>query len=185
VINAAGQIAILCNLRGAGVNSENNEALWLQDEDNVLRLVARAGDTIDVDDGPGTDLRTVSILAFWPSCGGQDGQRSSLNDSGQLVFSALFTDNTSGVFVFDFSDQLSGDFNQDGTVDSADFVMWRKTNGSPSDYNTWLANFGQTTGGGSASYTMVPEPTATLWLMLALIMGCSRKTLTGLRPKTR
>jgi hypothetical protein len=171
VINAAGQIAILCDLRGAGVTSANNSALWSQDEDGVLRLVARDGDAIDVDDGPGTDLRTVSILAFWPSSGGEDGQRSSFNDSGQLVFSALFTDNTSGVFVVDFSDELPGDFNQDGTVDAADYVVWRKSNAAQREFEDWRANFGNSlgTGSGASANNTVPEPASVVLLLLTMV----------------
>ena len=30
-----------------------------------------------------------------------------------------------------------GDFNGDGTVDAADYVVWRKTDGTPLGYDTW------------------------------------------------
>ena len=36
-----------------------------------------------------------------------------------------------------------GDFNRDGTVDAADYVLWRRTGGSQDDYETWRAHFGQ------------------------------------------
>ena len=44
---------------------------------------------------------------------------------------------------------LPGDFNHDGTVDAADYIVWRKTDGTPAGYNTWRANFGQPAGSGS------------------------------------
>jgi hypothetical protein len=64
--------------------------------------------------------------------------------------------------------ELAGDFNHDGTVDAADYVVWRKNPGgiyTPDDYNIWRAHFGQTIGGGSgatgsASAPTVPEPPA-------------------------
>ena len=63
-----------------------------------------------------------------------------------------------------------GDYNQDGTVDAADYVMWRKTgvNGSQG-YETWRANFGASSVGGSSTATnaAVPEPAASLLLILA------------------
>jgi hypothetical protein len=61
---------------------------------------------------------------------------------------------------------LPGDFNGDGTVDAADYVVWRKNDGSPETYGTWRANFGSFNGSsaGAASPAMaaVPEPAAFL-----------------------
>jgi hypothetical protein len=42
-----------------------------------------------------------------------------------------------------FVDALAGDFNNDGSVDAADYVVWRKSRGSQDDYNLWRANFGR------------------------------------------
>ena len=57
---------------------------------------------------------------------------------------------------------LPGDFNFDGVVDAADYVLWRKGNGTQTDYNTWLANFGRTFSGSlvaaGVTTTYVPEP---------------------------
>ena len=40
---------------------------------------------------------------------------------------------------------LQGDYNTDGVVDAADYVVWRKTDGTnPAGYNTWRTNFGRT-----------------------------------------
>ena len=36
---------------------------------------------------------------------------------------------------------LPGDFNNDGKVDAADFVVWRKRLGSTDDYNVWANEF--------------------------------------------
>jgi hypothetical protein len=67
---------------------------------------------------------------------------------------------------------LPGDFNKDGTVDAADYVVWRKTNGTPVDYNLWRSHFGQTASGGAAatiepSHTAVPEPRTVVVLLFA------------------
>jgi PEP-CTERM motif len=46
------------------------------------------------------------------------------------------------------------DFNGDGTVDTADYVVWRKNNGTQDEYNAWRAQFGgpPTGGGGGNTY---------------------------------
>jgi autotransporter-associated beta strand protein len=69
---------------------------------------------------------------------------------------------------------LTGDYNTDGIVDAADYVIWRKTDvGGPQGYDDWRANFGDSlpgSGSGSlASAGAVPEPTA--WLLAAVSLG--------------
>ena len=73
------------------------------------------------------------------------------------------------------SEPLAGDYNGDGTVDAADYVLWRKdpdspNNGAPDGYNTWRAHFGVTAGSGAGfGTTAAPEP-ATCVLGL---LGCA------------
>jgi hypothetical protein len=52
--------------------------------------------------------------------------------------------------TFDMAEDFSvgsaastSDFNGDGKVNSADYVLWRKNGGTQSEYNAWRANFGQ------------------------------------------
>ena len=68
---------------------------------------------------------------------------------------------------------LPGDFNFDGYVDAADYVVWRKIDGTPAGYNAWRTHFGQTAGSGSntAANAAVPEP-ATLIMILAAAACC-------------
>jgi hypothetical protein len=82
---------------------------------------------------------------------------------------------------------LLGDYNQNGEVDTADYVVWRDTLGNAvppfsgadgdgdgtiddDDYDVWTANFGATSGSGSGAQDQaaVPEPTS---LMLALLVA--------------
>ncbi|HVT28103.1 MAG TPA: hypothetical protein VHE81_08810, partial [Lacipirellulaceae bacterium] len=72
---------------------------------------------------------------------------------------------------------LSGDYNGDGSVDAADYVLWRRTNGTPADYNTWRTNFGQTLGSGSVTTTTVPEPFSTMPLLFGIVITvtCRRR----------
>jgi hypothetical protein len=75
---------------------------------------------------------------------------------------------------------LSGDFNSDGIVDAADYVVWRKDSNlstPPADYATWSTNFGRSLGSGSQS-GIVPE-VATLW---SLVLGALILTTTRRQP---
>jgi endonuclease/exonuclease/phosphatase family metal-dependent hydrolase len=67
--------------------------------------------------------------------------------------SGLWPSDHAGVIVT-FGPQssfLPGDFNQDGNVDAADYVVWRKSDGTPASYDKWRANFGASLGPGSGS----------------------------------
>jgi len=66
---------------------------------------------------------------------------------------------------------LSGDYNHDGTVDAADYVVWRKTDGTPAGYDAWRANFGQPSGSGSVANAnaTIPEPTTLMMLIVAAV----------------
>src|SRR5438045_354813 len=37
---------------------------------------------------------------------------------------------------------LPGDFNADGTVDAADYLLWRKGGGTSTSYEAWRGRFG-------------------------------------------
>jgi hypothetical protein len=80
---------------------------------------------------------------------------------------------------------LDGDFNNDGKVDAADYVVWRKgllagTFG-PEDYATWRSNFGATIGSGQLA-AQVPEPATceifSVWLSLSIVVLRLRIALT-------
>jgi hypothetical protein len=75
---------------------------------------------------------------------------------------------------------LNGDYNNNGAVDAADYVVWRKNLGAavtlpndptpgmvtPADYNVWRANFGKSVGTGAAPVAAaVPEPPTDLVLL--------------------
>jgi hypothetical protein len=82
---------------------------------------------------------------------------------------------------------LPGDYNQNGTVDAADYVVWRNNEGTttslPNDngiggtvgqahYDLWRAHFGQSAGSGTISNATLPEPASGLLLILAATVGC-------------
>ncbi len=73
---------------------------------------------------------------------------------------------------------IAGDYNNDGKVNAADYVLWRDNpaahGGSPAGYNTWRANFGAGgAGSGLGSSAAVPEPAS----MLLCALGFAAWTL--------
>jgi len=83
----------------------------------------------------------------------------------------------------DLFPRLPGDYNRDGTVDGADYVVWRRAmagdvnlaadgsqNGviDQADYNVWRANFGATSHGSATSLLAIPEPSLGARLFIAL-----------------
>ncbi len=77
--------------------------------------------------------------------------------------------NTPGYFALDdvllIPTALAGDFNSDGTVDAADYTVWRDTP-SVGAYEAWRSNYGKSlTPVPAVAGDAVPEPTAA-WLCL-------------------
>ena len=70
-----------------------------------------------------------------------------------------------------------GDYNHDGVVDVADYVVWRKglgTTYTQDDYNTWRTNFGRTAGSGAGPTDQlatgcVPEPASLALVLFACV----------------
>jgi S-formylglutathione hydrolase FrmB len=85
------------------------------------------------------------------------------------------------------------DYNRNGTVDAADYVLWRKYNNSvttlpndstagtgPTDYPVWRSHFGQPTlGAGSSSLVeaAIPEPATVVLLLFAAAGWYARQRL--------
>jgi hypothetical protein len=70
---------------------------------------------------------------------------------------------------------LAGDFNADGTVDAADYVVWRENEGTlydQDDYNDWRTNFGRSIDGPPAgALAPVPEPAAIAAVLSAIAIS--------------
>jgi hypothetical protein len=110
------------------------------------------------------------------------------NALGQIIGHGKPTSQSDGQMAYLLTpiNSLPGDFNHDGTVDAADYVIWRKTGGLPEDFTAWRKNFGSTVGGGSTSKATVPEPAAALFLVLGAVIVCQQASRNYLaRSKTR
>ena len=87
---------------------------------------------------------------------------------------------------------LAGDYNGDAQVDAADYVVWRKSQGTSgiglpadgsgngtidqADYLIWRAGFAATSGAGGGSATPVPEPCGASLVAIAVCRAL------GMRP---
>jgi hypothetical protein len=70
-----------------------------------------------------------------------------------------------------------GDHNGDGTVDAADYVVWRKLNiDGEQGYTAFVENFGEPAGGGGGT---VPEPSALALMGVAVGMMIARRCRTS------
>jgi hypothetical protein len=127
------------------------------------------------------ELMTDGVTTFTPLKGFHLGKLYDDMGAGgveDVTFQFLIagqSDPFTGIVVFgdlpDLSPGQDGDFNGDGQVDAADYIIWRKTLGDLPNYNLWRANFGNPSGSGSGSVAAaaVPEPGSfTLLLMLAI-----------------
>ena len=93
--------------------------------------------------------------------------------------SEALTSLDNGLSYFEGSDSISivaavsaslpGDFNSDGFVDAADYVIWRNDNGSQQAYQEWRANFGAGTAGQSSASAAAGVPECTTICLL----GCA------------
>ncbi|MEM8782493.1 MAG: choice-of-anchor tandem repeat NxxGxxAF-containing protein [Planctomycetota bacterium] len=190
VLNAAGQTAFLGILSGTGVDGSNDRGIWATDPDGRLILVIREGDLFDVADDPiNPDFRTVASFSVFSNLDTENNRPSPfINDAGQLVFRASFTDGTSGVFVANTTSAalaLPGDYNDSGQVEQGDLNLvlnnWGQPrpfapNGDPftttkvdqEELNRVLNNWGSTTPPfQNVTPLNVPEPAWGLTLALA------------------
>jgi T5SS/PEP-CTERM-associated repeat protein len=118
--------------------------------DGILKValidsfVPQIGQTFDIFDWT-TTAGSFSSVAL-PTLAGADWDMSQLYTNGILRV------------------VLAGDFNDDGSADAADYVLWRKGLGTThveADYDKWKSNFGASHRGAnskSLSQVAVPEP---------------------------
>jgi hypothetical protein len=142
-----------------------------------LTTVVKTGDTLF-----GQTISSLNLARFGFDEGG----------SGNVAFTYTLSDGVSGVAMAIAVQQpdLPGDYNRDGVVDNADYVLWRKTFGDQvayaagadgningviddADYGVWQANFDESLpGGGNAGLGSVPEPGGGSVALIAMLLIC-------------
>ncbi len=134
-------------------------------------------------DNPANGAYTVKLVGLGAEAlfaiGDGTGAGFAFDDflaAGQIV---------NGNFTLGPTQTQPGDYNGNGVVEAADYVLWRNggpllndaTPGvQPADYDVWRAHFGQTAGSGADAslHTTVPEPAPLVMLMVAVVGGCLR-----------
>jgi hypothetical protein len=96
--------------------------------------------------------------------------------SGGLVLDVVYSPTSVTLVV----EGLLGDYNGDGTVDAADYVVWRKTDGTAAGYSAWRTNFGAMAASGSVASenAAVPESTTIGMLIVGMLAMCYRRPAT-------
>ena len=136
--------------------------------------------------GLGSQVRYLGVKMDLQSAGGTSSSAvnygwigiqitSEADATGDVVGWGYETEVGVSILAGETAPGLAGDYNMDGTVDAADYVVWRRSDGSPSGYNVWRTNFGQ--GGGAGAFAgsgdgnnAVPEPSSLLLVLAAGFM---------------
>jgi fibronectin-binding autotransporter adhesin len=204
LVNGAGGSASLL-----GSNSFS-EDLGLSDSSALLLSVAgdQAGDFDVVTVGGNATLDgalSVSLKGgFTPTVGQQftvltagsiTNQGLALTGPAASLFSLMV--GSSSVILQAVAVGLPGDYNQNGTVDAADYTLWRNNFGSGAslpnddtlgvgqdDYARWKTHFGETlnSGPGGGADLAVPEPAALSLVAAALVVVVAKRSARTRRP---
>ena len=175
-INSLGQVALSAELASGtgGVNSSNDQGIWLVDPAGDSILVAREGDVIAGE--------TISALSF---AGGHRSGSRGLSDRGDLVFHADFASGGSGLFVYESPNELlSADFDLSSAVDGNDLSIWQSSFSSNvggdanndgitdgADLLLWQQQFSPL-----GQLSSVPEPATTVLISLGCLLLPYRRT---------
>lgn len=180
-INNTGDVLFFATLTGPGVTAANDFGYFLANEDYIVQIARKGG--------------------LWsPDMVIGNVRSGDLNDVGQVGFLATLnerfgvgTQNVVGLYT---PPVLPGDFNEDGIVSAADYVVWRNNLGfsgfdfpgdhdnsgaiDMGDYAIWRHHFGQSllngSGAGAVTVTSVPEPAAAVLACLATLAStCWRR----------
>ncbi|HEX5472968.1 MAG TPA: hypothetical protein VFW73_13835 [Lacipirellulaceae bacterium] len=180
--STGGQIVV----HTAGISIDNNSpaALSLSGGEHAIVLDFDTPGTMSA--GPYWGLRWqgdhVAALSAYLNQSGFAGNGEILVETNPMFFN--LSDLTVGMmslngvqYTFLGFAALAGDYNADGRVDAADYVLWRKTDGTPDRYNTWRMHFGQTAGSGASAIAnaTVPEPASILILLMGMLAMSSHR----------
>lgn len=94
------------------------------------------------------DLTRMSNGQYAVSVYAADGVTRLTENDGMLILSVAGSmagtpDLADRAFLSYEYSAPDGDYNGNGVVDAADYVVWRNTNGSQAAYNVWRTNFGK------------------------------------------
>jgi hypothetical protein len=139
-------------------------------------LTSTSGDDVTTTSSPGNNHTLQSFILR------QNGTATDNRIPPGIIYDELRV----GTSWADVTPGVPGDYNGDGTVDGADYVLWRKggllknevsqrgvTNAA--DYTEWRARFGNPGGPGVGAGASVPEPSAAFLAVAVLfVIGICR-----------
>lgn len=114
-INNATGVAFVAQVRGAGVDSTNNRALFAMNNAGDFVPVVRTGDRYTLPDGSTKTIRRITFQEESTLLG-----RTAYSAAGQIVFALEFTDNAEAVVLAGID--CPSDFNDDGGIDADDII---------------------------------------------------------------
>jgi hypothetical protein len=183
---------------GAGNMFANHSSVTISftaDANGVTPIISGAnGDVeganlvLDLDDFVFNETSTLMLMNF-QEFGILGGEFGTVTFAGDTTATVNYDIENGDIFLSNFMSTdppgIFGDYNDDGAVDAADYVVWRKNLGttktlpndstpglvSPADHDVWRENFDRSSGSGAAA-TAVPEPSAVA-VALALIAFCA------------
>ena len=164
------------NLEGADPTHDDVARLWINPDPSTFGTATPPEpNVISMGAANGSDLTDIESFFL---------RNHSLNPAlsymDELRIGLTWSSVTGGM---DEPPGLPGDYNEDGSVDAADFVVWRKAVGGSEalpnddtpgvdedDYNRWVMNFGQTNAAPAlGAAAAVPEPRSIMLALLALL----------------
>ncbi|MEX2169271.1 MAG: hypothetical protein WD851_08170 [Pirellulales bacterium] len=148
------------------------------------------GGSVNLIDAGGLANGNYTLIDYAGALGGSFSNLVLGTTPAGFDYALIDTGSSIDLTVSSVSAALIGDYNNDGTVNAADYAVWRDNNGGTavlpndetpgtvdvSDYNAWRANFGDTAGSGAGSGA-VPEPSTIALALLSVVamLGAARK----------
>jgi hypothetical protein len=179
---------------------------------DVFNLVATPGFTADMDFDSVVASGDTSVLTTNAAASaGSLSLAAGMGHTFAAMLSAVAVGNFSATYTLNFSDEnlpgaqnksitlnllgtviLAGDHNRDGTVDAADYTVWRRFenqtvtaysgadgNGDGmvdvQDFDLWKEHFGEVASGSGGTTSGVPEPSSALLAICASVCHCLRR----------
>jgi serralysin len=170
--------------QGSADDGQNPTSFNANARNNLaLALLSTNGTTIlsTADANPAGIAESISNLLL-PSAGTYFARITGADDTVQLYELSLSAIST-----------LPGDYNKNGIVDAADYVVWRNSQGqsvaagsgadgnsdgqiTAADFTVWRLHYGQTAGSGAGAIAgvAVPEPASALIIIVGMLVMYSR-----------
>ncbi len=137
-----------------------------------------SGGSIALTNVGGLGIGTYTLIDYVGALGGSVANLGTPTGPAGFSYALINNATNTSIDLTVSAAGISGDYNSNGVVDAADYVVWRKNPGGfPADaYSTWRTHFGQTAGSGSSvgANAAVPEP-ATLVMLIVAVSGVSTR----------